>query len=73
MVGTIVNPRHAPVVAVGALDIEIIAKSGAALIDRGLQDVDDGLTQQFDLRCIQVSGGCIGSDPRTITSLSHHE
>jgi hypothetical protein len=43
--GTIVNPRHAPVIAVGALDIEIIAKGGAALVDRGLQDVYDGLTQ----------------------------
>ena len=42
--GTIVDPRYATVIAVGALDVEIIAESGAALIDRGLEDVYDGLT-----------------------------
>ena len=45
LVGAIVDPRHASIVAIGALNVEIITKSGAALVDRGLQDVDDRLAQ----------------------------
>jgi hypothetical protein len=43
LVGAMVNPRHLAVIAVGALDVEIIAKSSATLLDRGFEDVDRGL------------------------------
>ena len=43
--GTIVNPRHATVIAVGTLDVEIIAKGSTALIDRELEDFDNRLPQ----------------------------
>ena len=43
--GPIVNPRHAAIIAVGALDIEIITESGTTLIDRGLEDIDDRCPQ----------------------------
>ena len=36
LVGAIVNPRHATIIAVGTLHAEIITKSSAATIDRGL-------------------------------------
>ena len=39
--GAIVHPRHAAIIAVGALDVEIVAKGGTTLIDRELEDCDN--------------------------------
>jgi hypothetical protein len=33
LVGAVVHPRHAAIIAVGALDIEVITKGSAALLD----------------------------------------
>ena len=41
----IVDPRHAAIVAIGALDIEIVAKGSTTLIDRELEDFDNRLAQ----------------------------
>lgn len=40
----VVNPRHTAIIAVGALDIEIIAKGSTTLIDRELENFDDRLS-----------------------------
>jgi hypothetical protein len=60
LVGTIVNPRHASIITVCTLDIEIITKGSAALVDRGLEDFDSGLAQQFDLGNRELVCGSIG-------------
>ena len=60
LVRAIVNPRYAAVIAVGALDIEVIAKCSAALLDRGSEDVYGGLMQFGYLAGEECISKCFG-------------
>ncbi len=60
LVGAVVNPRHAAVVAVGALDVEVIAKCGAALGDRGCEDIYGGFVESGNSIGFEVAGWGVG-------------